>query len=149
MTNVLHRLRVALAVALLAATGAPTLAFADPPPAPPAARPWSERKTGAIAAGGAGVIAIGVGVIFGVQALNAWSKADGECASGCPSGSPGLQTRINGNIEGSVAAGAFIGGGALLAGALALWFTAPSGARVQVAPAATGQTWGLALNGTF
>ena len=76
---------------------------------------------------GAGVIAIGVGVIFGVQALNAWSKADSECASGCPPGSTGLQDRVNGNIEGWVAAGALIGGGVLVAGAAVLWFTAPSG----------------------
>jgi hypothetical protein len=140
--------RAALALALVA-TLAPSQAFADPPAAPAAARPWSDQKTGAMAAGGAGVIAIGVGVIFGVQALNAWSKADRECASGCPAGSTGLQDRINGNIEGSVTAAAFIGGGVLLAGAAVLWFTAPSGARVQLAPTATGQGWGLTLKGTF
>jgi hypothetical protein len=100
-------------------------------------------------AGGAGVIVIGVGVIFGVQALNTWSKADRECAGGCPAGSTGLQDRINGNIQGSVTAGAFIGGGVLLAGAAVLWFAAPSGARVQVAPAATAQGWALTLKGTF
>jgi hypothetical protein len=140
----------AVVLALVSATIAPSLAHAEPPAAPVAAvHPWSDQKTGAVAASGAGIIAIGVGVIFGVQAIDAWSKANGECAAGCGAGSAGLQDRINGNIEGWVAAGAFIGGGALIAGAAVLWFTAPSGARVQVAPSSTAQGWGVSLKGTF
>ena len=102
-----------------------------------------------MAAGGMGVIGLGVGAVFLGTAISEWRTANDECRAGCPAGSTGLQERIDANIAGSVSAVALLGGGVLLAGGVVLWFTAPSGARVQVAPSAGAGGGGLTVRGTF
>ena len=118
-------------------------------PDPPAGSRWSDRKTLAVVAGGVGVIGLGLGAVFGMMTVNLWSTAKRECTASCGAGSQALNDRSAAYISGTLADVGFVAGGVLIAGAAVLWFTAPSGAQVQVAPTASAQGAGLTLRGTF
>jgi hypothetical protein len=148
-----------LAVALGGAPAAPQsgqgAAFVGtPPPLPPpperaSGSTWSDRKTIAVVAGGVGVIGLGLGAVFGAMTYSQWNNAKTECLSNCAAGSPALNDKSSATTSATISDVGFIAGGVLLAGAAVLWFTAPSGAQVQVAPTASAQGAGLALRGTF
>jgi hypothetical protein len=139
--------------------GAPPPVAAPPPapaPAPPPATPdqapqstWSGQKTAAVVAAGVGIIGIGVGAAFGVMTLSGYSNSKNECGSGCSSSSTAESDWNNANTSATISDIGFIAGGVLVAGAAVLWFTAPSGAHVQVTPAAGPQGAGFSLRGTF
>jgi hypothetical protein len=90
------------------------------------------QKIVAAAAGGVGVIGLGVGTVFGVVALSKRSAANGVCpGTTCPT-QLGSQKWSDAVAASSISTAAFIVGGAgLLAGAT-LWFTAPAAKRTQV-----------------
>jgi hypothetical protein len=111
---------------------------------------WSQQKTIAFIVGGGGIIAIGVGAIFGAMTFSQWNNAKSECtATTCGAGSQAQQNANGASTSATVSDVGFIAGGVLVAGAAVLWFTAPSGAKVQVAPTASPQGAGLTLRGTF
>jgi hypothetical protein len=66
-----------LETAPVEATPAPASSNAAPPP--PA---WTGRKTAGVALGAAGVVALGVGGIFGLKALSKRSDSDAQCPTG-------------------------------------------------------------------
>ena len=140
-----------LAVTLGGAPG--TGALRPPPPGPgseqPPASTWSDRKTLAVVAGGVGVIGIGLGAVFGAMTFSQWNTAKTECSSFCGAGSQAQNDKNSAITTATVSDVGFIAGGVLIAGAAVLWFTAPSGAQVQVAPTASAQGAGLTLRGTF
>jgi hypothetical protein len=113
------------------------LARPEPVPAPPP--PSSEHGGGlgtqkilALVAGGIGVVGLGVGAAFGLVAVSKKSTAQSECPNLCatPDGVSKWSDAV------SAANGATVGfviGGVGLAGAAALWFTAPRvGTSTQV-----------------
>jgi hypothetical protein len=125
----------------------PTPPPANPPPADAAAAPggaapvpapatdassstWSAQKTWSVVLGGAGLVGLGVGSAFGLMALSERNDAQ----SACPGSRCATQDAANkwssAGSTGNVSTIAFIVGGAGVAGAALLWFTAPSPGRV-------------------
>jgi hypothetical protein len=109
--------------------------------------PW--RTVGLVAAG-VGVVTLGVGSYFGLQAK---SKNDQSNSSGCSADncSPAAaQTRRDAITAGNTSTALFVVGGVLAAGGIVLWLVAPSsesGSGVSVTPVALGSGGGLVLGG--
>jgi hypothetical protein len=80
----------------------------------------------AYAVAGVGLVGVGIGTVFGAQAISA--RNDPHCASGVCADEADAQIQRNGVTAGNIATGAFIAGGALVAGGIVLWLTAPRGA---------------------
>jgi hypothetical protein len=121
-----------------------------PAPAAPEASGGSTWKTVGWVLGGAGVVGLGVGTIFGVVAINDNSAAHCNAANQCLAGPLG-------SARGAAAASdvGFIAGGVLLAGGAALVLFGPSGGSEKPAPTAAitpvvgPAGGGLALGGTW
>lgn len=102
---------------------------ASPPSLSPAGNRW--QMPAALAAGGAGVLALGAGAVLGVLAIGKWSDAKGEgCTqdaaghTNCPT-SGAYSSWSTAHAEGIASTVAFIVGGALVATGALLWFTKP------------------------
>ena len=108
-----------------------------PPPAG-AVPPSNRQRVLAIAAGAAGVIALGAGTFFVIRAVDEWRDAVGMCAAPPDQCTPG-STKLGGQAGTSadVATGAFIGAAALLGGGLVLWLTAPRAVAGRATPGAS------------
>jgi hypothetical protein len=112
-----------------------TLDNASPPSAPPGPE-RSARSTGltapkiaGIATGGAGVVGLVIGGIFGVSTLAAVRQQTADCASSvtCPNHVAALSDHSTVSTDGAIATAAFVAGGALIAGGAVLFFvTSPS-----------------------
>jgi hypothetical protein len=97
--------------------------------APPADRPssWSGQHTAAVVAAGAGVVGLGIGAFFGLQASSKWTDAKDACTNypkGCDTRATDLAKSAKENA--TISNVGFIAGGALLATGAVLFFTAPS-----------------------
>ena len=75
---------------------------------------------------GVGVAGVGVGTVFGLRTSSTWSEAQTHC-TGLECDRTGVILATDAKNNGTVATISFIAGGALLAGGMALFFTAPSG----------------------
>ena len=127
----------------LVAFGAAPEALAPTGPSPETASPSSlsspspsggigTQRTLALVAGGVGIVGIGVGTAFGVVALSKKSDAQNVCPnSSCPT-QEGSNKWSNAASTGNISTIGFIVGGVGVAGAAALWFTAPSSRSAQV-----------------
>ncbi|HWZ90997.1 MAG TPA: tetratricopeptide repeat protein [Polyangiaceae bacterium] len=85
----------------------------------------STQRTAAIVVGAVGVVGVGLGAVFGLGASSKWSDAKAKCTAypyGCSQES--LDAKSSAQSKASVATVAFIVGGAAIAGAAVLWFTA-------------------------
>lgn len=121
---------------------------------PPAGQ--MQRTLGWVA-GGVGIGGLVIGSVLGVMAASNWSSAKDECSP--PSCSPAShsQAESDKNDASSAATGstvAFIAGGALVAGGLALVLTAParsarSSGSVRVVPLLWAGSGGLRVEGGF
>jgi len=140
--------------------GAPAAPVATPTPAvTPAALPsdqprsstWSTQKTVAMITGGVGIIGLGVGAVFGAMTYSQWSSAQRECTNqaSCGPGSQAQNDKSTAGTSATISDAGFIAGGVLVAAAAVVFFTAPSGVQLQLAPAASPQSAGLSLRGTF
>jgi hypothetical protein len=88
---------------------------------------WSAQKYIALAAAGVGVIGVALGTAFGFLSLSKKSDAQNACPDAtCPT-QDGSSKWGDAGSTGNVSTIAFVLGGVGLAGAAALWFTAPSG----------------------
>jgi hypothetical protein len=129
---------------------------AAPPPSTPAATPLSAapeshglgtQRVLAVAAGGLGVIGVGVGVAFGVMAIGQKNDAQNACPNNPCATQDGANKWSSAGVTGNVATIAVIAGGVALAGGAVLWLTAPRaagpGAQVGLGPG------GVALRGTW
>jgi serine/threonine-protein kinase len=123
----------------------------------PSSAGLGRQQVAGIAVGGAGVVGLGLGTLFGVLAASAWSNAKSACG-----GNPGQCTDVasgaayHGTMEtdGAISTASFIVGGALLAGGALLYFTAnPRGHDVgrvaSVSPSCGPGQLGLDLRGAF
>lgn len=97
------------------------------PPADKPASSWSGQRTAAVITAGAGVVGIGIGAFFGLQASSKWSDAKNAC-SNYPKGCDTRATDLGKSAKESATISnvGFIAGGALLATGAVLFFTAPS-----------------------
>jgi len=71
------------------------------------------------------VVGVGIGAVFGLGASSKWSDAKSNCTAypyGCSQDA--LDAKSSAQSKASVATVAFIVGGAAIAGAAVLWFTA-------------------------
>jgi hypothetical protein len=124
-------------LAPLPTAAAPT---AEPPRLSPAPSQRSPLRIAAIAAGGTGLVAFGVGAIFGVDAIS--KRSDAHCqGTTCPDDASAA-TLHDAKTAANAATLAFVAGGVLLGGGVALWLVAPGAksaeARLYVAPAIGG-----------
>jgi hypothetical protein len=97
------------------------------PPADKPASSWSGQRTAAVITAGAGVVGVGIGAFFGLQASSKWSDAKDACTNypdGCSTHATDLGKSAKENA--TISNVGFIAGGALLATGAVLFFTAPS-----------------------
>jgi len=109
-----------------APTKAETSKPVEPPP-PEAASSGSAQRTTAIVVGAVGLVGLGVGTVFGIGASSKWSEAKSGCTAypyGCSADA--LDAKSSGQSKATISTVGFIVGGAAIAGATVLWFTAPS-----------------------
>jgi len=95
---------------------------------PPSDEPsGSAQRTTGLVFGGVGVVGVGLGAFFGLQASSKWSDAKGKCTDypyGC--GAEGADLRSSAHSQATLSTVAFVAGGALLATGVVLYLTAPS-----------------------
>jgi hypothetical protein len=100
--------------------------------------------------GGAGIIGIGIGTAFGLSAISKNKKSNEQGCDANECEPRAAEIRKDAQAAGNASTVAFIAGGALLAGGVVLFFTAPN-ARASEKPA-TSLTFGpgsVALQRTF
>lgn len=88
-----------------------------------------------LVAGGLGVVGVGLGAAFGVTAISKRNAARNVCPNACKT-TEGVAQWSDAGTAGNISTFGFIAGGAALAGAAVLWFTAPSangGPKTRVA----------------
>lgn len=84
----------------------------------------SGRRIAAIAVGGAGVVSIGVGAVFGLMAIGKKNDSESSCNVGGVSNAcypDGAPARHDAAVDGKISTVLFAAGGALVAGGVALW----------------------------
>jgi serine/threonine-protein kinase len=81
----------------------------------------SGQRAVSYALGGAGIVSLGIGTYFGFHANATYDKAN-------------YVANKSAHADADVATGAFVVGGALLAGGIVLFLTAPKNAAVAVQP---------------
>jgi hypothetical protein len=128
-----------------AATAAPMTAAASPSPPPePAApsAPWSTQRWIGVGVGGAGVVGIAIGSIFGLTAKSKLDQSNSGSSPPCDAtnhcNGDGLSLRQSSSDAATVSTIGFIAGGVALAGGVVLFLTAPRGAS-----ATAGTAWTL------
>jgi len=133
-----------------ASDAAPAGEDGSSPDAAHSAFPW--RTVGLIAAG-AGIVTLGVGSYFGIEAKskNDQSNSNGGCKQDdCTA--QAAQIRRDAISAGNTSTVLFVAGGVLAAGGIVLWLVAPSsngGSGVSVSPVAFGAGGGLTLAGRW
>ncbi len=117
----------------------------------------STRRVAAIAAGGAGVLGVLLGSVFGALTIQGWSDATANCPRNvCPANSVGTQSQREAHDaarDGDISTVAFIVGGVGLAAGAWLWFapaesSAPK-AGVSLLPVAGPSQGQLLVHGRF
>jgi hypothetical protein len=103
------------------------------------------QKVLAIVTAGVGVVGLGMGGTFGVIAMNKKSDAQRLCPDDCVD-KHGADAWSEAKTAGNISTISFIVGGAALAGAAVLWFTA--GSSEQTAELGVG-LGAVHLRGTF
>jgi serine/threonine-protein kinase len=138
------------------APATPPPAISEPPPAPAPAAPPDEGRPGAqhwvaLGFGVAGVVAVGVGIGFGVKAMNDDSEANDHCREGNLCDPEGVALGEDASSAATLSTIAFVAGGAALGAGLVLWLTAPSSPaasevalRIGPAPEGAGATAAIA-----
>jgi hypothetical protein len=111
----------------------------------------STQRVIAYTLGGAGIIGIGIGTAFGLSAISKNKESKSEGCDGNECSPAAAEVRKDAQAAGNASTIAFIAGGALLAGGVVLYFTAPSTPSSEKPPSAS-LSFGpgsVALRGTF
>ena len=132
--------------------GAASVPTEGPQPETPAStNVGSTQRLLGLVLGGAGVAGLAVGGIFGLVSKSTYDHAlQTDCrgnTNGCST--QGAQEGQTAHSQAMVSTVGFIAGGVLLAAGAVLYFTAPSGDSVAVAPAIGSDGAGLALRGLW
>jgi hypothetical protein len=108
--------------------------------------------------GGLGVVGLAVGVGFGLSASSSWSSAKSECASttSCSDHARAVADHDGAANAATLSTIGFVAGGALVAGGLALFLTAPPGETaasprvgVRLSPGVGRDGAGMTVTGRF
>jgi serine/threonine-protein kinase len=102
--------------------------------------------------GGVGIVGVGLGSFFGLQAVSKWSSAKNDCGGGCPDGSAARKEKSDAVTDATISTVGFAAGGVAIAGAIVLLVTAPSSTRIggiDLGPFTTHGGAGLAASGVF
>lgn len=121
------------------------------PEASEVATTGTAQRTIGLAIGGAGVVGLVIGGVFGVVSKSTYDHAlQFECR-GNPNGCDpsGVQDGQKAHGQAMVSTIGFIAGGVLLAGGALLYFTAPSAGAVGIAPSVGSNAAGLTLGGPW
>jgi hypothetical protein len=114
---------------------APVLGSPPPSTVPVALEPIAAPRPGlgthkllGLTAGGAGIVGIALGSLFGVLTVSAANRQRSDCASveACMSRASALSDHSSAQTDGAVSTVAFVAGGALLLGGAALFFMVPA-----------------------
>ncbi len=99
---------------------------------------WGPQRIAGVAVAGAGVASAIVGAVFGARAISKNDASKADCSPKDPTlcNTAGVSLRDDAKTAGLVSTGTLIAAGALAAGGLALFFTAPSQAPPEKAAAA-------------
>ncbi len=123
-----------------------------PPPGEVPARSGNPQRSIGYAVGGAGIVGVAIGSIFGLQAIAKNNTANCDANSYCQD----PQSRRDAQGSATISTAGFVAGGVLLAGGLVLILTAPMQHNVvalnrslEVAPMVGGASSGLVLRGTW
>jgi hypothetical protein len=134
-----------------ATMGKPREAAVTPPatpaasaPAEPSPVPW---KTIGLVTAGIGVVGLGIGTVFGVQASSKKNSAGCDSTSACPNHAA-LDTLHDAHSAGDLSTVFFAAGGVLAAAGITMWVLAPS-APLRVAPSVGLRAAGLSLEGSW
>ncbi len=104
-----------------------------------------------LAVGGAGVVGVIAGTVFGVRAIGLNNDSKGGCTPDCTA--PALASRNDARTAGDISTVAFVAGGALLAGGAAMFLVgrprSTGAAGLRAAPLVSGRDLGMGLEGAF
>lgn len=112
------------------------------------------QRTVALIVGGAGILGVVLGSVFGLNAQSTWADARDNHCQNTVCDATGVTQNQDAKSSATASTIAFVAGGALLAGGAVLWFTAPSshaasGTALQVAPGFGPHAATLAVRGAF
>ncbi len=135
--------------------GAPAAATA--PVSASSEDPGASRRTLAYVVGGAGVVGLAVGTVFGLIASSSASSSKNECStSSCQNYPQSKSDYDTASTDATISTVAFIVGGAAVATGAVLFFTAPTspsaggtGSRWQLSPSVGGTGLGLSVRGAL
>ncbi|MEO8799943.1 MAG: hypothetical protein ABI551_18750 [Polyangiaceae bacterium] len=125
-------------------------------PAPPVRMPDDQGSTRGngqrvvgLIVGGVGLAGVGVGAVFGLVASGTYHDAQTHCPTSTTCDADGVSGGSSAHTQASISTIAFIAGGALVAGGVVLYLTAPKHGGVSVQTSAGPGAVGLRLGGTF
>ena len=87
---------------------------------------FGTQRTVAVVAGAAGVVALGIGSVFGIVSMSKKGDADTHCDPNNACDDEGLGLRRDAISSGTLSSIGFVAGGVLAATGVVLWVTAPS-----------------------
>ncbi|HET9957914.1 MAG TPA: hypothetical protein VFQ61_25625 [Polyangiaceae bacterium] len=108
---------------------------------------WTGARIGAVAAGGVGVVGIGLGTFFGLKSMSKRDDAEKHCTGSTCTDDEGVELRSDARAAGNASTVAFAAGAVALAAGAVLWFTARD-AEAPTAGLRVGPT-SVALTGSF
>lgn len=155
-----HTEEIAFPLAGALASSAPVVApvaTAEPPPVdPPRAEPAAEpdaggtQRTVGYILGGAGLVGIGIGTVFGFVSKSTYDEATKSCPLGVPlCNDAGVTGGEDAHGQATVSTAAFIVGGVLLGAGLVTFFTAPKRAGISIQPTASSGSAGIRIGGPW
>jgi serine/threonine-protein kinase len=128
----------------------------SPPPGPPVAEApvddGSTQRTIGLIIGGAGLVGVGIGAVFGLRAISKNDEAEELCSGSSCSDPEGVALTDEARDAATISNIAFGLGAAALVGGVALYFTAPSAEPQhawRVAPLVGTRGGGVSLGGRF
>ena len=121
-----------------------------PPPPPPEepSHPGTTQRIVGVAVGGVGLVGIGLGTYFGLNAINKDKKADEKCSPTICQEPADFDNADTAKKSATASTVSFIAGGALVAGGVLLYVLAPSKpSSVSLAPVVAPGYAGLSVGG--
>ena len=85
----------------------------------------------ALGLGGTGIVALGIGSVFGAITMSNWTSAQRDCGPACPANSKGQREERSASTDGTISTVAFVAGGAALAAGVVLWLVTPEPSSPQ------------------
>jgi hypothetical protein len=124
--------------------------IAAPPPGASAAPANTDRPSPVLwIVGGVGVVALGVGAVFGLQAISNANTAREVCPNGKCNEEKGATAADDARTQATISNVAFVLGGAAVATGVVLYFVLPTkhGTQVGMVPMVDQSSFGLSLRG--